>query len=106
MSSVPSVRRVAPREEARPTAVRDGDRADNLANQKVASGVGCPSRSKHFLRRYGVLKRRIEDGEVVLKHVPDIEMAADFLTKWIPAPKLEQSLRYACNSHALHAATS
>ena len=57
------------------------------------------ARSKHFLRRYGVLKRRIEDGEVILKHVPDTQMPADFLTKWIPAAKLEQSLRYACNSH-------
>ena len=65
----------------------------------MASGVGCPTRSKHFLRRYAVLKRRIQDGEVILKHVPDTQMPADFLTKWIPAAKLEQSLRYACNSH-------
>ena len=69
----------------------------------MATGVGCPTRSKHFLRRYNVLKRRIADGEVILKHVPDVEMPADFLTKWIPAPKLAISLRYACNSHA-HAA--
>ena len=27
---------------------------DNLANQRVASGIGAPSRSMHFLRRYGV----------------------------------------------------
>ena len=45
------------------------------------------------------LKRRIQDGEVILKHVPDTQMPADFLTKWIPAAKLEQSLRYACNAH-------
>mgnify|MGYP004286203603 CR=1 FL=1 len=30
---------------------------------------------------------------------PDTQMPADFLTKWIPAAKLEQSLRYACNAH-------
>ena len=77
---------------------------ENLANHKVGSGVGGPTHSKHFLRRYNVLKQRIADGEVVLKHVPDVEMPADFLTsKWVPAPKLAISLRYACNSHA-HAA--
>ena len=72
---------------------------DNLANHKVGSGVGGPTRSKHFLRRYHSLKQRIRSGEVTLVHVPDPQMPADFLTKWIPRTKLEQSLRYACNSH-------
>ena len=54
---------------------------------------------KHFLRRYAVLKRRISEGEVELKHVPDTDRPADFLTKWIPSPKLKQSLQYACNYH-------
>ena len=71
---------------------------DNLANQKVAMGIGAPTRSKHFLRRYYVLKQRISAGEVVLKHVDDPSMPADFLTKWIHTAKLEQSLRYATNS--------
>ena len=53
----------------------------------------------HFLRRYGVLKQRIRSGEVNVQHIPDEQMPADFLTKWIPRAKLEQSLRYACNSH-------
>ena len=35
---------------------------DNLANQRVATTVGSPTRSKHFLRRYAVLKQRIRDG--------------------------------------------
>ena len=72
---------------------------DNLANHKVGSGVGGPTRSKHFLRRYHSLKQRIRSGEVALVHVPDPQMPADFLTKWIPRAKLEHSLRYACNSH-------
>ena len=71
---------------------------DNLANQRVGSGVGCPSRSRHFLRRYWALKQRIAEGECTLRYVPDAKMPADFLTKWIPRTKLEESLQYATNS--------
>ena len=71
---------------------------DNLANYKVATGIGCPSRSRHFLRRYFVLKRRIADGDVTMVHVPDEEMPADCLTKWIPSAKVRQSVEYMTNS--------
>ena len=54
----------------------------------------APSRSKHFLRRYAVLKQRIASGEVVLKHVPDESMPADVLCVWKTRPKVEQGLRY------------
>ena len=74
---------------------------DNKANYTVGTGVGCPTRSKHFLRRYHVLRQRIASEEVRLEHVPDEQMPADFLTKWIPKPKLERSLRYATGSHGL-----
>ena len=50
--------------------------------------------------RYWALKQRIQAGECTLVHVPDTEMPADFLTKWIPSPKLEQSIRYATNLRA------
>ena len=56
------------------------DRA-RLPAHEAATGVGCPSRSRHFLWRYAVLKRRIAEGEVTLLHVPDAEMPADVLTK-------------------------
>ena len=72
---------------------------DNKANYTVATGVGCPTRSKHFLRRYHVLRQRIASEDVRLEHIPDAQMPADFLTKWIPKPKLERSLRYATGSH-------
>ena len=71
---------------------------DNLANQKVAAGVGCPTRSRHFLRRYFALKQRISSGEVMLKFTPDAQQPADFLTKWIPQRKFIDSLRYATNN--------
>ena len=73
---------------------------DNLANQKVGSGLGCPTRSRHFLRRYHALKQRIAEGEVTLRYIPDEHMPADFLTKWIPLAKLEKSIVYATNSRA------
>jgi len=72
---------------------------DNMANLRVGSGVGAPTSSKHFLRRYHTLKQRVAAGEVVLRHVSDTQMPADFLTKWIPRAKLELSLRYATGSH-------
>ena len=70
---------------------------DNLANQKIVSGLGSPSRSRHFIRRYGVLRQRIRSREVHMQHIPDAQMPADFLTKWLFRPKLEKSLRYATN---------
>ena len=71
---------------------------DNLSNQRVATGAGAPSRSLHFLRRYGVLKQRIRSGEVNVQHIPDEQMPADFLTKWIGQKKLDKSIAYATNS--------
>ena len=76
-----------------------------MANQKVGSGLGCPTRSRHFLRRYAALKQRIADGEVTLRFVPDESMPADFLTKWIPQAKLDKSVAYATNSRASGAAS-
>ena len=58
-----------------------------------------PTRSRHFLRRYFALKQRITEGEIVLKHVRDEHMPADFLTKWIPKDKLNISLLYATGNH-------
>ena len=76
---------------------------DNLANQKVGSGDGSPTRSRHFLRRYYALQQRIAQEEVTLQYVSDENMPADFLTKWIPRSKLERSVRYATRSIARQA---
>ena len=43
---------------------------DNLSNQRLASNSGCPTRSKHFLRRYEVLVQRVREQQVTVKHVP------------------------------------
>ena len=68
---------------------------DNKANALVAADSRSASRSKHFLRRYEVLTQRVREQQVVVKHVPDLRMPADFLTKWIPQAKLDQSVKYA-----------
>ena len=73
---------------------------DNLANQRVATSVACPTRSKHFLRRYNVLKQRIAASECTLKHVAGAEMPADFLTKWITRAQTEIAIGYATNARS------
>ena len=47
----------------------------------VGGGTGSAARSRHFLRRYYTFLQRVKLGEVTLKHVPDEENPADFLTK-------------------------
>ena len=64
------------------------------------SGFG---KMKHIELRELALQDWVKAGRVNYAKVASEDNPADFLTKWIPAPKLEQSLRYACNSHALHA---
>ena len=86
----------------RPSMMNSCRRLDNLSNQRVATGAGAPSRSLHFLRRYGVLKQRIRSGEVNVQHIPDEQMPADFLTKWIGQKKLDKSIAYATNSRSLN----
>lgn len=73
---------------------------DNLSNQGVASGASCPSRSKHFLRRYHALQQRIRAGECTIRHIIDAQMPADALTKWVSADKLKRTMRYLTNSWA------
>ena len=67
---------------------------DNMANLTVATGVGCPTRSRRFLRRYFALRQRLAEESVTLKHVSDEQMLADFLTngKWIPLAKFRASI--------------
>jgi len=68
---------------------------DNMANLRVGSGVGAPTRSKHFLRRYHTLKQRVVAGEVRLRHADARQLSHEVDSK----AKLELSLRYATSSH-------
>ena len=55
---------------------------------------GSAARAKHLLRRYFVLMQHVQRGEVAVQHVPDEHNPADFLTKFVPANKLRDSLRF------------
>ena len=67
---------------------------DNRSSMQVAQRQGAASRARHLLRRYAVLLQRVKDGEVVVRHVPDASNPADFLTKFVSARKMTDSLRY------------
>jgi hypothetical protein len=70
---------------------------DNSANQLVAQGESSAARSRHALRRYLIIQQRIASGDIVIRHVPDTENPADFLTKWVDRVKFEKSIEYATN---------
>ena len=74
---------------------------DNQANLQVATDSASASRSRHFLRRYYALQQRLARGEAVLVKIDDDNMPADFLTKWLPSPKVRRSVEYATNSRAI-----
>ena len=79
-----------------------GDAApDNLAHARVAMRRGAAARSRHLLRRYYVLRQRIERGACGVVHIPDAENPADFLTKWVPKAKLNRSLAYVTGSRGI-----
>ena len=73
---------------------------DNAANERVAMGKANVANSRHFLRRYFGLMRRVAAGEATLVKVPDAENPADFLTKFVDLSKLRKSLDYATNARA------
>ena len=73
---------------------------DNAANERVAMGKANAGNSRHFLRRYFGLMRRVAAGEAALVKVPDAENPADFLTKFVDLSKLRKSLDYATNARA------
>ena len=44
--------------------------------------------------------QRVKMGECTLKHIPDAENPADFLTKWLKGDKLKKSISYLTNDKA------
>ena len=58
--------------------------------------------SRRSRRQRGIgerhLQQRIRSAEVQVFKIDDPNMPADFLTKWLPAGKLRDSLLYATNS--------
>ena len=73
---------------------------DNLANSLVAMDAASASKSRHFLRRYYCILQDVKSGDVRMGYVPDKDMPADFLTKWVSKAKLDLSLAYLTNARA------
>ena len=63
---------------------------DNKANALVGSGAGT-LRSRHAIRRWVTFLQRVQTGACILRFLPDEQNPADFLTKPVPAAKLETS---------------
>ena len=66
----------------------------------VAMNTGNAKGSKHFLRRYRNIHRRIEEGEAAILKIDDENQPADFLTKWVSKAKLDASAEFAENTRA------
>ena len=79
-----------------PTVIR----CDNESSVRVSNDPKSAGRLRHAQRRYATLQARVARGDVIVVHVPDASNAADFLTKWIPRAKLNESIAYASNAAA------
>ena len=71
---------------------------DNSSNYQMALGQASAGRSKHIYRKWKLIKQRLAKAAIRLAEVPDKDMPADFLTKWVPRAKLEASIARATNS--------
>ena len=71
---------------------------DSSSNLAVARRQGAAARSRHSLRRWANLIKRMEANEIYLAKVATAEMPCDFLTKFVSKDKLRKSLAAATNS--------
>ena len=71
---------------------------DNSSNYQMALGQASAGRSKHIYRKWKLIKQRLARAVIRLAEVPDKDMPADFLTKWVSRAKLEASIARATNS--------
>ena len=80
---------------ARPTIVG----TDSSSNLAVGSSKGAAStRSKHTLRRWTMVTKRLELRQIHLVKVDTDDMPADFLTKFVGKAKLAKSIWRASNA--------
>ena len=73
---------------------------DSRSNNLVANNAGSSARSRHYLRMYRRLQQRMASDEIVVKYVPDREMPADVLTKFVDKGKFERCNAYLCGMRA------
>jgi hypothetical protein len=69
---------------------------DAEAALRAAAGQSSVARLRHALRRSSIVTQRVRDDECALGHVPDACQVVDFLTKWVPYEKENNSVAYLC----------
>uniref|UniRef100_A0A7S0LAY4 Uncharacterized protein n=1 Tax=Coccolithus braarudii TaxID=221442 RepID=A0A7S0LAY4_9EUKA len=70
---------------------------DNKAGMLVANNAGSSTRSRHFLCMYTILQQRGKREQIAIRHVSNVENAADFLTKWVDKSRFKRSSIYLTN---------
>jgi hypothetical protein len=63
---------------------------DNESAIFLANNNACTERSKHFRRRYHVIREFIQDGDILLNKIPGTDNPSDVLTKAVGLPILRQ----------------
>ena len=66
---------------------------DNQSCIKMCENPVMQKRTKHIDCKYHFIRERVEDGTVKIHYVPSAEMAADILTKPLPAPAVKKHRR-------------
>src|SRR3990167_4741808 len=67
-----------------PTTIRiDNQSAIAVANSPIEK---YNSKTKHINTKHHFIKKEIQEGQIILKHVPSIDNVADALTKVLPRP--------------------
>lgn len=66
---------------------------DNNGARKIAENPVFHGRTKHIDVRHHYVREIPSHGDIEIEHVSTEDMASDFLTKAVPAPKLRKCLR-------------
>ena len=72
---------------------------DSTSNGMVARRKASGQRIKHAMRRWTGIHKRVAKRLITVVHVGDASMPADFLTKWVPKKKVEDSVEYLTNRY-------
>jgi hypothetical protein len=72
---------------------------DSMSNGLLANRQQSMQRLKHAARRYAGIHKRRSSGVITVRHIGDASMPVDFLTKWVPAAKLENSIEFLTNRY-------
>jgi hypothetical protein len=70
---------------------------DNLSNQRVADRASAAARTRHLLIRYACLHKYVQSGDIRVLHISDTNNPSDYLTKFVPAKKYNDSIYYLTN---------